>query len=106
MNDFRASPDGVTWTRFGPGTEYRPTAFAKADTVAGALWRICSGSGAIFSNSEIWRFDGNNAAKNADTADFLTRNGHSLIAFKNRLWLIAGMQTDPMELTRSAAAKN
>lgn len=94
LNDVWSSADGITWRNDTANAPFSARLGHAAAVFNGRMWVIGGndgvGSTASYRN-DVWSSsDGENWTLEATNADFSERSLHTVIAFNNALWLLAG----------------
>lgn len=95
-NDIWSSSDGKTWTLVREHSPFRPRGLHTTIAFKNKLWiigGICVDKNNDFNDlNDIWvSDDGKNWQNITKNASFPKRGGHSIIVYKNKLWLIGGI---------------
>ncbi len=101
LNDSWSSLDGVDWSSATTNAAFSPRIFHASAVFDTRLW-VSGGSTAGLNDpgvdpplADLWySYDGAAWIQAAVTAAFGAREGHSLVAFNNLLWMIAGSADD------------
>lgn len=93
-NDVWSSPDGITWVRRTASAAFSPREHHQVVAYGNKLWVIggADNTAGTHSLNDVWSStDGINWTQQASSAGFSARNGHQTAVYRDRIWVIGGL---------------